>query len=95
MNGRILGAALFGDFWAVAIAARLFDLQIVQHDRYVEKARRQQRTVVELDPPRGAADAAGAGGRFRKVRRSGRLRLARRGDHSQSTAGATAHGSAT
>lgn len=53
MTGRLMGTAAFGGLWAVVIAARLFDLQVVQHDHYVEKAQRQQRTAVELDPPRG------------------------------------------
>jgi cell division protein FtsI/penicillin-binding protein 2 len=39
--------------WLIAIAVRLFALQVVRHDHYEDKAERQQRTAVELDPPRG------------------------------------------
>ncbi|HXO19231.1 MAG TPA: penicillin-binding transpeptidase domain-containing protein, partial [Thermoanaerobaculia bacterium] len=50
----------FGALWVAAIAARLYELQVARYDHYREKARRQQQTVVELDPPRGTIyDARG------------------------------------
>jgi cell division protein FtsI (penicillin-binding protein 3) len=50
---------LFG-VWLLALTARLYDLQVVEHERYTEIARRQQMDVVELDPPRGTIfDARG------------------------------------
>ncbi len=46
--------------WAVAIAARLYQLQIVEHDDFKKRAERQQQRVLELDPPRGTIyDVAG------------------------------------
>lgn len=40
-------------FWACAIAARLFWLQIVQHSEYVERADKQQQRTFEVAPRRG------------------------------------------
>lgn len=46
--------------WSSAIAARLWDLQVVRHDEFVRRAERQQQRVIELDPPRGTVyDARG------------------------------------
>ncbi len=60
MRNRILLIAIGGCFWVGAIAARLYMLQVVQYEHYRDKARRQQQTVVELDPPRGTIyDARG------------------------------------
>ncbi len=60
MRNRVLLVAVFACFWVGAIAARLYMLQVVRYDHYREKARRQQQTVVELDPPRGTIyDARG------------------------------------
>src|SRR6185312_7657500 len=39
--------------WAIAIVARLFLLQVVQHDKYVEIARRQQEEQIAIHAPRG------------------------------------------
>jgi len=39
--------------WIVAIAARLIQLQVFQHQWYQQRAERQQRRVVELRAPRG------------------------------------------
>jgi cell division protein FtsI (penicillin-binding protein 3) len=39
--------------WAIAITARLFLLQVAQHDKYVEIARRQQEEQVAIHAPRG------------------------------------------
>lgn len=60
MRNRVLLIAVCGCLWGGAIAARLYFLQVVRYDHYQEKARRQQQTVVELDPPRGTIyDARG------------------------------------
>jgi cell division protein FtsI (penicillin-binding protein 3) len=40
-------------FWALAISARLFWLQIVQHKGYLERAERQQLRTFEVAPRRG------------------------------------------
>jgi cell division protein FtsI (penicillin-binding protein 3) len=40
-------------FWAVAISARLFWLQIVRHNDYVERAEKQQQRTFEVAPRRG------------------------------------------
>ncbi|MEA2695286.1 MAG: hypothetical protein QOJ16_4673, partial [Acidobacteriota bacterium] len=53
MKNRVSLVALFGLLWVAAIAARLWYLQVYRYDHYAGKARRQQTTVVELDPPRG------------------------------------------
>ena len=52
--------AVFGLLWVAAISARLYELQVFRYAHYAGKARRQQTTVVELDPPRGTIyDARG------------------------------------
>ena len=40
-------------FWAGAIAARLFWLQVVRHGEYVERAQKQQQRTFEVAPRRG------------------------------------------
>jgi cell division protein FtsI (penicillin-binding protein 3) len=40
-------------FWAFAIATRLFWLQIVRHNEYVERAEKQQQRTFEVAPRRG------------------------------------------
>jgi cell division protein FtsI (penicillin-binding protein 3) len=40
-------------FWACAIATRLFWLQIVRHQEYVERAEKQQQRTFEVAPRRG------------------------------------------
>jgi cell division protein FtsI (penicillin-binding protein 3) len=46
--------------WSLAIGLRLFALQVEEHERFRDKAARQQRLVVELEPPRGTIyDARG------------------------------------
>src|SRR5579863_3523075 len=40
-------------FWSVAIAARLFWLQIIRHNDYVERADKQQQRTFEVAPRRG------------------------------------------
>ncbi|HWA94249.1 MAG TPA: penicillin-binding transpeptidase domain-containing protein [Terracidiphilus sp.] len=44
---------LFFLLWAIAIAIRLFMLQVVDHSEYVEKAEKQQQRTIELAPHRG------------------------------------------
>ncbi|MGB6975525.1 MAG: penicillin-binding protein [Terracidiphilus sp.] len=44
---------LFFAFWACAIAARLFWLQVLDHKEYVERAERQQERTFEVAPRRG------------------------------------------
>ena len=44
---------LFLPLWAVAIATRLFWLQIVRHSDYVERAQKQQQRTFEVAPRRG------------------------------------------
>src|SRR5215469_6442516 len=40
-------------FWAGAIAARLFWLQVMRHGEYVERAQKQQQRTFEIAPRRG------------------------------------------
>ena len=40
--------------WALAIFARLIVLQVVQHDKYVEIARKQQEEQIPIPAPRGS-----------------------------------------
>ncbi|MDE3186310.1 MAG: transpeptidase family protein [Acidobacteriota bacterium] len=44
---------LFFLAWALAIAARLFWLQVVRHSEYVERAQKQQQRTFEVAPRRG------------------------------------------
>jgi cell division protein FtsI (penicillin-binding protein 3) len=44
---------LFFFLWACVIAGRLFWLQIVRHQEYVERADRQQQRTIEIAPRRG------------------------------------------
>ena len=44
---------LFFLLWALAIAARLFWLQVVRHQEFVERAQRQQQRTFEVAPRRG------------------------------------------
>lgn len=60
MKPRLHLVFLAGLVWMAAIGVRLYQLQVMDHLRYVHKARQQQRRVVRLDPPRGTIyDAAG------------------------------------
>ncbi|MEM7048550.1 MAG: penicillin-binding protein 2 [Acidobacteriota bacterium] len=60
MKGRLRFLVVGVVLWCVALTARLVALQVVQHDQYGEKARRQQQRVVETAPARGAIlDARG------------------------------------
>ena len=44
---------LFFLFWALAIATRLFWLQVVRHQEFVERAQRQQQRTFDVAPRRG------------------------------------------
>src|SRR5579864_7603253 len=45
--------SLFFTLWACAIAGRLFVLQIIRHQDYVERAQKQQQRTFEVAPRRG------------------------------------------
>lgn len=53
MNGRLWALTAFFGLFIAAITGRLYHLQVVQHEHYVEQAERQQQRVEELNPPRG------------------------------------------
>jgi len=53
VNHRLVLLAVILFLWAIAIVARLFLLQVVQHDKYVEIARRQQEEQIAIHAPRG------------------------------------------
>ena len=60
MRSRLHVVWLAGLLWVALIGLRLYQLQVVNHLRYVHKAHQQQQRVVKLDPPRGTIyDAAG------------------------------------
>ena len=53
-SGRASGSSAFSfSLWACAIAGRLFWLQIVRHQEYVERAQKQQQRTFEVAPRRG------------------------------------------
>ncbi len=52
-NHRLVFLAVILFLWAIAIVARLFLLQVVEHDKYVEIARRQQEEQIAIHAPRG------------------------------------------
>ncbi|HUO86989.1 MAG TPA: penicillin-binding protein, partial [Thermoanaerobaculia bacterium] len=53
MKGRLVAVLAATALWSLAVGVRLFDLQVNGHETYRTKAARQQRLVVELEPPRG------------------------------------------
>jgi cell division protein FtsI/penicillin-binding protein 2 len=60
VRSRLHVVWLVGLLWVALIGLRLYQLQVVNHLRYVHKAHQQQQRVVKLDPPRGTIyDAAG------------------------------------
>ncbi len=60
MTVRLRIVVAVGGLWALAIAGRLYQLQVARYDHYAAKAERQQQRVVVLDPPRGTIyDAQG------------------------------------
>ena len=54
VNHRLASTAVILFLWALAILARLIVLQVVQHDKYVERARKQQEAEVPIPAPRGS-----------------------------------------
>jgi cell division protein FtsI (penicillin-binding protein 3) len=57
---RLVVLAVAAGLWMVSLGGRLYELQVVEHDRYRHRAERQQQRVVQLDPPRGTIyDARG------------------------------------
>ncbi len=60
MKSRLIFVTVVLAAWAGLVAARLYQLQVVEHERYVEIAERQQRDDLTIDPPRGSIlDARG------------------------------------
>jgi cell division protein FtsI/penicillin-binding protein 2 len=60
VKARLVLVLAAAALWSVAIGMRLFALQVEDHERFRDKAARQQRLVVELEPPRGTIyDARG------------------------------------
>jgi cell division protein FtsI/penicillin-binding protein 2 len=53
LRSRLHVVFLAGLLWVALIGLRLYQLQVVNHVRYVRKAHQQQQRVVKLDPPRG------------------------------------------
>ena len=53
VNHRLTMMAVILFLWSVAIFARLIMLQVVEHTKYVEKARKQQEEEVAIPAPRG------------------------------------------
>src|SRR5437660_7891300 len=57
---RLLQLFAFLSAWALVVAARLVQVQIIRHDDYVARAQRQQERTLELSPVRGSIlDARG------------------------------------
>jgi len=57
-SARFWLICLFFLLWALAIAARLFWLQVVRHQEFVERAQRQQQRTFEVAPRRGVLTTA-------------------------------------
>ncbi|HEX7152766.1 MAG TPA: penicillin-binding transpeptidase domain-containing protein [Thermoanaerobaculia bacterium] len=57
---RLLQLFAFLAAWAIVVILRLVQIQLVKHDHYVARAKKQQERTVELDPVRGSIlDARG------------------------------------
>lgn len=52
-QARFWVVCLFFALWAIAIAGRLFWLQVVRHSDYMERAQKQQQRTFEVAPRRG------------------------------------------
>lgn len=50
---RALVLVLFAALWIVVLLLRLLDLQVLRHDEFVKRARKQQEMTLELPPRRG------------------------------------------
>ncbi len=60
MKSRLIIVLVLLGAWAGLITARLYQLQVAEHDRYREIAERQQRDDLTIEPPRGSIlDARG------------------------------------
>jgi cell division protein FtsI (penicillin-binding protein 3) len=60
VSRRLATLLLIAGLWLSGLGARLYDLQVVEHDHYVGRARAQQRSELVLTPPRGTIfDARG------------------------------------
>lgn len=60
MKHRLIWLAAFTALWSAGIVARLYILQVDQHDTFSDRAERQHQRVVKIDPPRGTIyDARG------------------------------------
>lgn len=60
MNRRLALVVAIAGLWLCGLAVRLYQLQIVDHEHYVQRARAQQRSELVLTPPRGTIfDARG------------------------------------
>ncbi len=53
MNGRLLVCLVAVGSWAAVAGARLYHLQVEEHESYRQRAVRQQRGEILLHPPRG------------------------------------------
>lgn len=54
VNHRLTSTAVILFLWALVIFARLIVLQVVEHTKYVEKARKQQEAEIAIPAPRGS-----------------------------------------
>ncbi|MCP4202140.1 MAG: PASTA domain-containing protein [bacterium] len=60
MKGRLVVFLVVMALWAAGISARLYQLQVVEHESYARRAFDQQLQMVDLAPPRGTIfDARG------------------------------------
>ncbi len=60
MKSRLILVVVVLAAWAGLVTARLYQLQVVEHDRYSEIAEGQQQDELKLEPPRGTIfDARG------------------------------------
>lgn len=53
MKSRLYLLLVIGVLWFGALAGRLYQLQVIEHEHYVARAANQQRSEVILTPPRG------------------------------------------
>ncbi len=53
LKKRVIILLAISGFWTAAIAARLVQLQVFQHEEYVARAKRQQLRELKQDPKRG------------------------------------------
>ena len=53
MNSRLVVLLVAVALWGVGIGARLYSVQVRDHEDYKRQALRQQQEVIHLEPPRG------------------------------------------